>query len=96
MNEDKFKNYEDGPKKEHFEFEGIIQDFNAIQTELDIFSMPFKENREAVRPNLQLQLTELQSNNHLRQLFLDIPQLEFYKSLSKANFQKFNISLPEN
>ncbi|GBM76468.1 hypothetical protein AVEN_121200-1 [Araneus ventricosus] len=45
--------------------------------------MPFNVNCEAVRSDLQLELIELQSNNHLKQSFLNTPKLEFYKSLSK-------------
>ncbi|GBN67140.1 hypothetical protein AVEN_139532-1 [Araneus ventricosus] len=85
VNEEKLKNYEDGLKKLHFEFERRFQDFSAIQTELNIFTMPFNVNCEAVRSDLQLELIELQSNNHLRQSFLNMPKLEFYKSLSKAS-----------
>ncbi|GBM43442.1 hypothetical protein AVEN_91021-1, partial [Araneus ventricosus] len=55
VNEEKLKNYEDGLKKLHFEFERRFQDFSAIQTELDIFTMPFNVNCEAVRPDLQLE-----------------------------------------
>ncbi|GBN34882.1 General transcription factor II-I repeat domain-containing protein 2 [Araneus ventricosus] len=84
VNEEKLKNYEDGLKKLHFEFERRFQDFSAIQTKLDIFTMPFNLNCEAVRSDLQLELIELQSNNHLKQSFLNMPKLEFYKSLSKA------------
>ncbi|GBN04094.1 General transcription factor II-I repeat domain-containing protein 2 [Araneus ventricosus] len=84
VNEEKLKNYEDGLKKLHFEFERRFQDFSAIQTELDIFTMPFNVNCEAVRSDLQLELIELQSNNHLKQSFLNMPKLEFYKSLSKS------------
>ncbi|GBN15477.1 General transcription factor II-I repeat domain-containing protein 2 [Araneus ventricosus] len=86
VNEEKLKNYEDGLKKLHFEFERRFQDFSAIQTELDIFTMPFYENCEAVRSDLQLELIELQSNNLLKQSFLNMPKLEFYKSLSKVSF----------
>ncbi|GBM40123.1 hypothetical protein AVEN_208700-1 [Araneus ventricosus] len=83
VNEEKLKNYEDGLKRLHFEFEHRFQDFSATQTELDIFTMPFNVNCEAVMSNLQLELIELQSNNHLKQSFLNMPKLEFYKSLSK-------------
>ncbi|GBL90748.1 General transcription factor II-I repeat domain-containing protein 2A [Araneus ventricosus] len=86
VNEEKLKNYEDGLKKLHFEFERRFQDFSAIQTELDIFTMHFNLNCEAVRSDLQLELIELQSNNHLKQSFLNMPELEFYKSLSKVSF----------
>ncbi|GBO37894.1 General transcription factor II-I repeat domain-containing protein 2A [Araneus ventricosus] len=89
VNEGKLKNYKDGLKKLHFEFERRFQDFSAIQTELDIFTMLFNVNCEAVRSysaNLTSLLIELQSNNHLKQSFLNMPKLEFYKSLSKVNF----------
>ncbi|GBN26804.1 General transcription factor II-I repeat domain-containing protein 2A [Araneus ventricosus] len=72
--------------KLHFEFEHRFKVFSAIQTELDIFTMPFNVNCEAVRSDLQLELIELQSNNHLKQSFLNMPKLEFYKSLSKVSF----------
>ncbi|GBL92037.1 General transcription factor II-I repeat domain-containing protein 2A [Araneus ventricosus] len=85
VNEEKLKNYEDGLKKLHFEFERRFQDFSAIQTELDIFTMSFNVNCEAVRSDLQLELIELQSSNHLKQSFLNMPKLEFYKSLSKLD-----------
>ncbi|GBL59021.1 General transcription factor II-I repeat domain-containing protein 2A [Araneus ventricosus] len=75
VNEEKLKNYEDGLKKLHFEFERRFQDFSAIQTELDIFTMPFNVNCEAVRSDLQLKLIELPSNNHLKQSFLNMPKL---------------------
>ncbi|GBN73679.1 hypothetical protein AVEN_14473-1 [Araneus ventricosus] len=44
VNEEKLKNYEDGLKKQHFEFERRFLDFSAIQTELDIFTMHFNVN----------------------------------------------------
>ncbi|GBM76041.1 General transcription factor II-I repeat domain-containing protein 2 [Araneus ventricosus] len=66
VHEEKLKNYENGLKKLHFEFERRFQDFSAIQTELDIFTMPFNVNCEAVRSDLQLELIEFQSNNHLK------------------------------
>ncbi|GBN91195.1 General transcription factor II-I repeat domain-containing protein 2 [Araneus ventricosus] len=89
VNEEKLKNYEDGLKKLHFELERRFQDFSAMQTELDIFTMPFNVNCEAVRSDLQLELIEFQSNNHLKQSFLNMPKLEFYKSLSKTRgFQR--------
>lgn len=86
VSEDKLKSYVDTLRKLHFEFEHRFEDFNAIQTELDIFTMPFNVNCEVVKPDLQLELIELQSNNHLKQLFINAPKLEFYKSLSKASF----------
>ncbi|GBN24034.1 General transcription factor II-I repeat domain-containing protein 2A [Araneus ventricosus] len=86
VNEEKHKNYEDGLKKLHFEFERRFQDFSAIQTEFDIFTMPFNVNCEAVRSDLQLELIELQTNNYPKQSFLNMPKLEFYKSLSKVSF----------
>ncbi|GBM40853.1 General transcription factor II-I repeat domain-containing protein 2 [Araneus ventricosus] len=86
VNEEKLKNYEDGLKKLHFEFERRFLDFSAIQTELDIFTMPFNVNCEAVRSDLQFELIEMQSNNQLKQSFLNMPKLVFYKSLSKVSF----------
>ncbi|GBN00601.1 General transcription factor II-I repeat domain-containing protein 2 [Araneus ventricosus] len=86
VDEVKLKNYEDGLKKLHFDFERRFQDFSAIPTELGIFTMPFNVNCEGVRSDLQLELIELQSNNHLKQSFLNMPKLEFYKSLSKVSF----------
>ncbi|GBO10267.1 General transcription factor II-I repeat domain-containing protein 2A [Araneus ventricosus] len=92
VNEKKLKNYEDGLKKLHFESERRLQDFSAIQTELDIFTMPFNVNCEAVRSDLQLELIELQSNNHLKQSFLNMPKLEFYKSLSKPRTERYEVA----
>ncbi|XP_055925565.1 general transcription factor II-I repeat domain-containing protein 2-like [Argiope bruennichi] len=57
-NKEKLKNYEDGLKKLHFEFERRFQDFSASQTELDIFTMPFNVNCEAVSSALQLESIE--------------------------------------
>ncbi|GBN70499.1 General transcription factor II-I repeat domain-containing protein 2B [Araneus ventricosus] len=42
VNEEKLKNYEDGLKKLHFEFERRFQDFSAIQIELDNFYYAFQ------------------------------------------------------
>ncbi|GFU54799.1 general transcription factor II-I repeat domain-containing protein 2 [Nephila pilipes] len=66
VNEKKLKNYEEGMKKLHFEFESRFQDFSTIHVELDIFTMPFYLNCEAARSDLQLELIELHSNNHLK------------------------------
>ncbi|GBN26550.1 hypothetical protein AVEN_212921-1 [Araneus ventricosus] len=54
VNEEKLKNYEDGLKKLHFEFERRFQDFSAIQTELDNFTMPFNVNCESLRKKITL------------------------------------------
>ena len=54
--------------------------------------MPFNVDCEKVRPDLQLELTELQCNIHLKQLFLNLPKLEFFKSF----FPKSDISRPES
>ena len=51
--------------------------------DFEISSMPFNVNCETVKPDLQL---ELQCNTQLRQLFLNVPKLEFYKSSSKFIF----------
>ncbi|GFT01351.1 general transcription factor II-I repeat domain-containing protein 2A [Nephila pilipes] len=43
----KDKSYKGGPRKLYFEFEHKFEDFNANQTELDIFSAPFNITCEA-------------------------------------------------
>ena len=48
--------------------------------------MPFNVDYKVAKPELQLELIQLQSYNHLKQLFLNIPKVEFYKSLSKSDF----------
>ena len=67
--------YEDSLRRLHGEFERRFEDFSVI------FSMPFNVNCET---GLQLELIELQCNTQLKQLFLNVPKLEFYKSLSKS------------
>jgi len=86
VKKDRLKSYEDSLRKLHLEFERRFQDFSVIEKDLDIFSMPFNVDCEKVRPDFQLELIELQYNNHLKQLFLNLPKLEFFKSLSKSIF----------
>ena len=86
VKKDKLKSYEESLRKLYLEFERRFQDCSAIEKDLDIFSMPFNVDCEIVRPHLQLELIQLQSNNHLKQLFLNLPKLEFFKSLSKSSF----------
>ena len=78
---DKLRSYEDSLRRLRGEFERRFQDFSAIEKDLDIFSMPFNVDCETVKPDLQLELIELRYNTQLRQLFLNVPKLEFYKSL---------------
>lgn len=68
------------------EFEKRFQDFKKIEPSLNIFSMPFNVNVDEVPAHLQLELIEMQCNTHLKQLFLNTTKLEFYKSLSKAQY----------
>ncbi len=59
--------------------------------------MPFNVNSESVRPDLQLELIELQSNNHLKQLFLmHRSKNRVLQVVIENKFPKFNISRPEN
>ncbi|GBO26336.1 hypothetical protein AVEN_155389-1 [Araneus ventricosus] len=93
VNEEKLKNYEDVLKKLHFECERRFQDFSTIQTELDIFTMPFNVNCEAVRSDLQLELIELQSSQAVVSKYAKVRVLQI---IIESKFPKFNISLPEN
>ncbi|PNF16828.1 hypothetical protein B7P43_G16933 [Cryptotermes secundus] len=83
---DKLRSYEGSLRRLRGEFERRFQDFSAIEKDLDVFSMPFNVDCETVKPDLQLELIELQCNTQLKQLFLNVPKLEFYKSLSKSSF----------
>jgi len=83
---EKLKSYEDSLRRLHGEFERRFEDFSVIEKDFEIFSMPFNVNCETVKPDLQLELIELQCNTQLKQLFLNVPKLEFYKSLSKSTF----------
>lgn len=84
--EDKLKSYEERVKNLHDEFERRFQDFKVIERDLDVFSMPFNVDCESVKPELQLELIELQCNNELKQLFLNVSKIEFYKALPKSSF----------
>ncbi|PNF18344.1 hypothetical protein B7P43_G13898 [Cryptotermes secundus] len=83
---DKLRSYEDSLRRLRGEFERRFQDFSAIEKDLDVFSMPFNVDCETVKTDLQLELIELQCNTQLKQLFLNVPKLKFYKSLSKSSF----------
>lgn len=48
--------------------------------------MPFNLDCEAVKTEFQFELIDLQCNAELKQLFLNCPKVEFYKSLSKSRF----------
>lgn len=84
--EDKLVSYEESVRRLHDEFERRFQDFKNIEQDLNIFSMPFNLDCETVRTEFQLELIELQCNTELKQLFLNVPKVEFYKSLSKSSF----------
>ena len=86
VKEDKLRSYENKLRKLHGEFERRFQDFSAIEPDMEIFSMPFNVDYKVAKPELQLELIQLQSYNHLKKLFLNIPKVEFYKSLSKSDF----------
>lgn len=86
VREDKLRSYEKSLKCLHEEFERRFQDFKVIEQDLDIFSMPFNVDCESVKPELQLELIELQCNTELKQLFLNVSKIEFYKALSKSSF----------
>ncbi|XP_067143108.1 general transcription factor II-I repeat domain-containing protein 2A-like [Centruroides vittatus] len=83
---EKLKSYEDSLRRLHGEFERRFEDFSAIEKDFEIFGMPFNVNCDTVKPDLQLELIELQCNTQLKQLFLNVPKLEFYKSFSKSTF----------
>ncbi|PNF27480.1 hypothetical protein B7P43_G08243 [Cryptotermes secundus] len=74
---DKLRSYEDSLRRLRVEFERRFQNFSAIEKDLDVFSMPFNVDCETVKPDLQLELIELQCNTQLKQLFLNVPKLEF-------------------
>lgn len=86
VTEDKVKSYEKNVKCLHEEYERRFQDFKVIEQDLEIFSMPFNLDCESVKPELQLELIELQCNTELKQLFLNVSKIEFYKALSKTTF----------
>lgn len=86
VTEDKVKSYEKNVKCLHEEYERRFQDFKVIEQDLEIFSMPFNLDCESVKPELQLELIELQCNTELKQIFLNVSKIEFYKALSKTTF----------
>ncbi|CAF4889525.1 unnamed protein product [Pieris macdunnoughi] len=97
VTEDKVKSYEKHVKCLHEEYERRFQDFKVIEQDLEIFSMPFNLDCESVKPELQLELIELQCNTELKQLFLNVSKIEFYKALAlKNNFSKPEISRLED
>lgn len=79
-------NYEKNVKCLHDEFERRFHDFKIIEQDLEIFSMPFNVNCESVKQELQLELIDLQCNTELKQMFLSVSKIDFYKALSKSSF----------
>lgn len=61
-------------------------DFKQIESDINIFSTPFLVNAEEVEPKFQIELIELQNNIELKQMFINVPKLEFYKNLNKELF----------
>lgn len=78
--------YEENCKNLYDEFQQRFQDFKVIDQDLDVFSMPFNVDCESVKPELQLELIELQCNTELKQLFFNLTKTEFYKALPKSTF----------
>lgn len=86
VTEDKLRSYEKSVKCLHEEFERRFQDFKVIEQDLEIFSMPFNVDCGSVKPELQLELIDLQCNTEWKQLFLNFSKVEFYKALPKSSF----------
>jgi hypothetical protein len=69
LSEGKSQSYESQLKNLLEEFGRLFQVYKNIETYLNIFATPLNVNCEEVNLNLQLQLTELQCDSQLKNLF---------------------------
>lgn len=84
--DNKLQLYAEQLAKLYNEFEKRFEDFKQLETDINTFSTPFMVNAEEVEPKYQIELIELQNNIELKQMFLNVPKLEFYKKLNKELF----------
>ncbi|CAI6344355.1 unnamed protein product [Macrosiphum euphorbiae] len=69
------------------EFENRFQDFKSHMTSFRLIENPFLSDENNVHETVQLELIDLKTNNHLKDLYKDITDkntdlIHFYKTLT--------------
>ena len=72
----------------HKQFENRFKDFEALEPQFHLFSIPFAVDTDKVSEDMKMELVELQSDIVLKQKYMDIGVPEFYKFLSRDKFPK--------
>lgn len=67
-------------------FASRFADFKKMKNEFRLFSDPFSCNVDEVDPDIQLELIDLQSSDHLRNKFKESDLENFYQCLPKDSY----------
>ena len=70
----------------HGEFSGRFQDFKTVEGEMHMISSPFTCSVDNAPSDVQLKVTDLQSETVLSEHFKSVSLLDFYSSLKDENF----------
>lgn len=68
------------------EFSRRFQDFKKVEDEMQLVSSPFTCSVDSAPTNVQLELTDLQSDSLLKEHFKSASLPEFYSALKEENF----------
>jgi len=67
-------------------FESRFADFKKMKSDFQLFADPFSVNIDEVNQDIQLELIDLQSSDHLRNKFKESDLQNFYKCLQKVSY----------
>ncbi len=70
------------------QFDVRFTDFEVLQPQFRLFSMPFAVEIDSVPEELQMELVELQCDTLLKQKYAEVEISEFYTFLSRERFPK--------
>ena len=70
------------------QFDVRFADFEALEPQFRLFSMPFAVEIDTVAEELQMELMELQCDTVLKQKYAEVEIPEFYTFLSRERFPK--------
>ena len=70
------------------EFSERFQDIKSLNNDFQLFLNPYSINLELVKPELQIEVAELQFNNALNKIYEEKSLVDFYASLDSTDFPK--------